>query len=181
MKIVLVGNQNSGKTTIFNSLTGLNQKIGNWSGVTVDYCNGKIKNTNDMLVDLPGIYSLSPYSIDEEITVNYLNNYDYDLIINVIDINVIERSLILTYELLKLNKPIFIIFTHTDKYNKNDLIMNKKVINEELELKVIEIDDIINTNNFNIKSYEHNNYINIFNNIDKVIKKISRNNRIIRK
>lgn len=172
MKIVLVGNQNSGKTTIFNSLTGLNQKIGNWSGVTVDYCNGKIKNTNDMLVDLPGIYSLSPYSIDEEITVNYLNNYDYDLIINVIDINVIERSLILTYELLKLNKPILIIFTHTDKYNQNELIMNKKVINEELKLKVIEIDDIININNFNIKSYEHNNYINIFNNIDKIIKKM---------
>ena len=80
MNIVLVGNQNSGKTTIFNYLTNSNAKIGNWPGVTIDSKQGIIINTNHTLIDLPGIYSLSSYSMEEELTINYLVSNNYDLI-----------------------------------------------------------------------------------------------------
>ena len=115
MKIILVGNQNSGKTTIYNYLTKQQAKTGNWPGVTIDYKSNKIRNTNHLLIDLPGIYSLSPYSKEEEITTNYILNNNYNLIINVIDINLIKRSLYLTLELLELNKNIIILLTHTNK------------------------------------------------------------------
>ena len=112
MKIVLAGNQNSGKTTIFNYLTNELEKIGNWPGVTIKRKEGIIKNTNHTLIDLPGIYSLSPYSKEEELSTNFLIKKEYDLIINIIDINLLERSLFLTTELLELDKNIIILLTH---------------------------------------------------------------------
>lgn len=85
VKIALIGNQNSGKTTLFNLLTGLNQKIGNWPGVTIEKKTGIIKNTNYEIVDLPGIYSLSPYSIEEELTRKFIFSEKPDMIINIVD------------------------------------------------------------------------------------------------
>ena len=96
MKIGLVGNQNSGKTTLFNLLTGMNAKIGNWPGVTIEKKIGKIKNTDVEIIDLPGIYSLSPYSTEEEISRRFIFEEKPDVIINIIDSTSLERSLYLT-------------------------------------------------------------------------------------
>lgn len=119
--IVLVGNPNAGKTTLFNKLTNSNEYVGNYSGATVDLKIGKYKGQD--IVDLPGIYSLIPYTKEEEIAVNYLNNNKIDLIINVIDINQINRSLYLTSRIMELNIPIMIIFTK--KNNKTKIDINK--------------------------------------------------------
>src|SRR5574344_998371 len=100
MKAALVGNQNSGKTTLFNLLTGSNQKIGNWAGVTIERKEGTIKSTKDVLVDLPGIYSLSPYTNEEEVSRRFIMDEKPDLIINIIDSTSLERSLYLTSQLL---------------------------------------------------------------------------------
>ncbi|MDD7375246.1 MAG: FeoB small GTPase domain-containing protein, partial [Bacilli bacterium] len=99
MKCALVGNQNSGKTTLFNLLTGSNQKIGNWAGVTIERKEGIIKGTDITLVDLPGIYSLSPYTSEEEVSRKFVKDETPDLIINIIDATSIERSLYLTTQL----------------------------------------------------------------------------------
>ena len=85
MKIALVGNQNSGKTTLFNYLTGMNAKIGNWPGVTIEKKVGIIKGTKHELIDLPGIYSLSPYSIEEEVARKFIFDENPDVIINIVD------------------------------------------------------------------------------------------------
>ena len=175
MKIVLVGNQNSGKTTLFNYLTNSNAKIGNWPGVTIESMSRIIKNTNHTLIDLPGIYSLSPYSIEEEVTTNYLINNDYDLIINIIDINLIERSLLLTLELLDLNKKLIIVLTHTNNLDKKNILMNIKILKQKLGIHVIDIEDIkkdINIIFINIL----NKQINIFSkDIEILISKLSNN------
>ena len=161
MKIVLIGNQNSGKSTLFNYLTNSNQKIGNWSGVTIDTFEKNIKNTNHILVDLPGIYSLSPYSIEEEVTTNYLINNNYDYIINVIDINLLERSLYLTTNLLELNKNMLIVLTMTDKIDKNIINNIINILSSRLNMNVIDINDIkkdINILFNNLKDNKINNY-----------------------
>ena len=161
MKIVLIGNQNSGKSTLFNYLTNSNQKIGNWSGVTIDTFEKNIKNTNHILVDLPGIYSLSPYSIEEEVTTNYLINNNYDYIINVIDINLLERSLYLTTNLLELNKNMLIVLTMTDKITKNIINNIINILSSRLNMNVIDINDIkkdINILFNNLKDNKINNY-----------------------
>ena len=93
MKIALIGNQNSGKTTLFNCLTGMNAKIGNWPGVTIEKKTGKIKGTKFEITDLPGIYSLSPYSVEEEVSRNFVFEEKPDVIINIIDATAVERSL----------------------------------------------------------------------------------------
>ena len=91
--VVLVGNPNCGKTTLFNLLTHKNQKVGNWPGVTIERKSGTIQNTNIELVDLPGIYSLNSYSIEEQITQSYLLHEKPDVIVNVMDATTLERSL----------------------------------------------------------------------------------------
>lgn len=182
MNIILVGNQNSGKTTIYNYLTKNNEKTGNWPGVTIDYKSSKIRNTNHYLIDLPGIYSLSPYSKEEEITVNYILNNNYDLIINVIDINLIKRSLYLTLQLLELNKNIIILLTHTSNYK--EIEKYKQILTNYLHIKIIDILDlkkdlnIINIKNKLINNkpiYQKYQYINT---ITKNIKTKPINNKL---
>ena len=193
MKILLIGNQNSGKTTVYNYLTKKHEKIGNWPGVTIYYKINKIKNTNHLLIDLPGIYSLSPYSKEEEITKKYLLSNNYDLIINVIDINLLERSLFLTLQLLELNKNILILLTHTNKYTKKEINNYIQILEKNLKIKVINIKDIkifiniLNTQNIinnNIKvNYNLNESLIIekyqyIENITKNIKLHKNNNKL---
>lgn len=142
MKIVLIGNQNSGKTTVFNMLTNGCETVGNWAGVTINSKEGIIKDTNDIIVDLPGIYSLYSYSSDEVVTTNYLLNEQYDVIMNIVDVNLISRSLYLSTQLIDLNKKMLLVLTHTSKINKNKLYMNIKILEKELNIKVIDIEDI---------------------------------------
>lgn len=115
-KAALIGNPNSGKTTLFNNLTGDYQYVGNWPGVTVERKEGRIKNINEMidLVDLPGVYSLSPYSPEEVITRNYILNESPDIIINIIDATNLERNLYLTTQLLELDCKIILALNMTD-------------------------------------------------------------------
>ena len=109
IKIALAGNPNSGKTTLFNALTGANQYVGNWPGVTVEKKEGKLKNNKDVsLVDLPGIYSLSPYTQEEVVARNFLVDERPDAILNIVDGTNIERNLYLTTQLLELGIPVVI-------------------------------------------------------------------------
>lgn len=167
MKILLVGNQNSGKTTLFNYLTNSKEKIGNWPGVTIKKKEGKINNTNHTLVDLPGIYSLSSYSIEEKISINYLLNEQYDLIINIMDFNYIKRSLYLTTELLELDKKIIILLTHTKNYNKKELLKNIKNLENELCTKIITIEELKKNYNLLFKNIIKQKKIMINNTLDK--------------
>jgi len=120
IKIALAGNPNSGKTTLFNALTGSNQFVGNWPGVTVEKKEGKLKtNKNVIIIDLPGIYSLSPYTLEEVIARNYLIQERPDVILNIIDGTNIERNLYLTTQLLELGIPVVIAVNMIDIVNKN--------------------------------------------------------------
>lgn len=139
MRVALVGNQNSGKTTLFNNLTGLNQKIGNFPGVTVEKKTGIIKETKVELIDLPGIYSLFPYSSEEKITRDYLLNEDIDLIINVIDASYIERSLYLTTQLMDLDVPILIVVNMVDLLDKKGILVDTKLMEDMLNVRVIKV------------------------------------------
>ena len=123
--ITLIGNPNAGKTTIFNNLTNSSELTGNFSGVTVEKKIGKYKKYS--IVDLPGIYSLIPYTKEEEVTVEYIRNNKISLIINVIDINKLNRSLYLTSRLMDLNIPILIMVTKV-KGNKVDIELLKRII-----------------------------------------------------
>ena len=133
MKCALVGNQNSGKTTLFNLLTGSNQKIGNWAGVTIERKEGIIKGTDITLVDLPGIYSLSPYTSEEEVSRKFVKDEKPDLIINIIDATSIERSLYLTTQLLELDSKVIIALNMEDILEKKgvkiDIVKLSKLLN----------------------------------------------------
>ena len=139
MKIALVGNQNSGKTTLFNTLTGMNAKIGNWPGVTIEKKVGIIKNTDYELVDLPGIYSLSPYSIEEDVSKKFILEEKPDVIINIIDSTSLERSLYLTTQLLELDCKIIIALNMVDILEKKGFIINEKELERSLQTKVLKI------------------------------------------
>ena len=109
IKIALAGNPNCGKTTLFNALTGSNQYVGNWPGVTVEKKDGRLKGRKDAIVqDLPGIYSLSPYSLEEVVARNYLVNEKPDAILNIVDGSNLERNLYLTTQLVELGLPMVV-------------------------------------------------------------------------
>ncbi len=139
MKVALVGNQNSGKTTLFNVLTGMNAKIGNWPGVTIEKKIGAIKNTNHEITDLPGIYSLSPYSIEEEVSRKFIFDEKPDVIINIVDSTSLERSLYLTTQLLELDCKVIVALNMSDMLEKKGLSINEKKLEKILGTKVIKI------------------------------------------
>ncbi|MDR3147237.1 MAG: ferrous iron transport protein B [Treponema sp.] len=119
VRIALAGNPNSGKTTLFNALTGSNQFVGNWPGVTVEKKEGRLKNRRDIIVtDLPGIYSLSPYSLEEIIARNYLTEQKPDLILNIVDGTNLERNLFLTTQLLEMGIPVLVTLNMIDAVQK---------------------------------------------------------------
>ena len=137
MKVALIGNQNSGKTTLFNLLTGSNQKVGNWPGVTIERKVGKIKSTDVEIVDLPGIYSLSPYTAEEEISRNFIINEDIDLIINIVDATSLERSLYLTTQLLELDCEVIVALNMADLLTKKGIKLDIASLQKELGVKVV--------------------------------------------
>lgn len=137
MKIGLVGNQNSGKTTLFNLLTGTNQKIGNWPGVTIERKVGKIKGLGDDLVDLPGIYSLSPYTVEEEISRSFVLDDKPDLIINIVDATSIERSLYLTTQLMELDTKVIIALNMADRLEVKGIHIDAEKLSKEIGTDVV--------------------------------------------
>lgn len=143
MRIALIGNQNSGKSTLFNTLTGSNQKVGNWPGVTIEKKTGIIRNTKFELIDLPGIYSINPYTEDEKVTSNFIFNNEADVFINIIDCNSINRGLYLTTQLMDLNKRIIIVLNMHDIATKKGIFIDENKLSKILDnIKVIKISAI---------------------------------------
>ncbi len=140
IKIALAGNPNSGKTTLFNALTGSNQFVGNWPGVTVEKKEGKLKKHDDVVItDLPGIYSLSPYTLEEVVARNYLIQDHPDAILNIIDGTNLERNLYLTTQLTELGIPVVIAVNMMDVVRKNGDKINVGELSRQLGCKVVEI------------------------------------------
>jgi ferrous iron transport protein B len=145
MKCALVGNQNSGKTTLFNLLTGMNQTVGNWPGVTIERKEGLIRGTDITVVDLPGIYSLSPYTSEEEVSRKFVLNEKPDLIINIIDATSIERSLYLTSQLLELDTKVIIALNMSDIMAEKGVTIDSDKLAQQLHTTVINISALKNT------------------------------------
>ena len=140
LKIALAGNPNSGKTTLFNALTGSNQFVGNWPGVTVEKKEGKLKKHEGVIVtDLPGIYSLSPYTLEEVVARNYLLDEKPDVILNIVDATNIERNLYLTTQLSELGIPMVIALNMMDVVRKTGDKINKEELSKQLSCPVVEI------------------------------------------
>ncbi len=140
IKIALAGNPNCGKTTLFNALTGSNQFVGNWPGVTVEKKEGKLKKHDGVIItDLPGIYSLSPYTLEEVVARNYLLNEKPDVILNIIDGSNLERNLYLTTQLLEIGIPVVAAINMMDVVEKNGDKVNVAKLSKELGCKVVEI------------------------------------------
>ena len=140
IKIALAGNPNCGKTTLFNALTGSNQFVGNWPGVTVEKKEGRLKKHDDVVImDLPGIYSLSPYTLEEVVARNYLITERPDAILNIIDGTNLERNLYLTTQLTELGIPVVIAINMMDIVRKNGDEINVKELSRELGCEIIEI------------------------------------------
>ena len=138
IKIALLGNPNCGKTTMFNAVTGSTQYVGNWPGVTVEKKEGPIRGHKDaLLVDLPGIYSLSPYTLEERITRNYLTTDKPDAVINIVDSTNIERGLYLTTELLEMDVPIIIALNMTDAAEKAGINIDAGKLSKSLGCRVV--------------------------------------------
>ena len=140
IKIALAGNPNCGKTTLFNNLTGSNQYVGNWPGVTVEKKEGKLKGDKDVIIqDLPGIYSLSPYTLEEVVSRNYLVKEKPDAILNIIDGTNIERNLYLTTQLIELGIPVVMAVNMIDLVRKNGDTIDLKKLSAELGCQAVEI------------------------------------------
>lgn len=140
VRIALAGNPNCGKTTLFNALTGANQFVGNWPGVTVEKKEGKYKGDKEVTItDLPGIYSLSPYTLEEVVARNYLIDEHPDAILNIVDGTNLERNLYLTTQLVELGIPVVVAINMIDVVAKNGDQINSKRLAEELGVEVVEI------------------------------------------
>ena len=140
LRIALAGNPNAGKTTLFNALTGANQFVGNWPGVTVEKKEGKLKKNSDVIItDLPGIYSLSPYTLEEVVARNYLIETRPDAILNIIDGTNLERNLYLTTQLVELGIPVVIAINMMDVVKKNGDKINIAELSKQLGCKIVEI------------------------------------------
>ncbi len=144
MRIAMTGNPNSGKTTMFNAITGRNEKVGNWAGVTVDIKKGSVKHSlNDsdekiVAVDLPGAYSISPFTAEESVTRDYIKNERPDVIINIVDATNLSRSLFFTTQLLELGIPLVIALNKTDLNVKKKTVINTDALSKILNCPVIE-------------------------------------------
>lgn len=146
IKIALAGNPNSGKTTMFNSLTGSTQHVGNWPGVTVEKKEGKLKSDKSVIIqDLPGIYSLSPYTLEEVVARNYLLKEQPDAIINIVDASNLERNLYLTTQLTEIGVPVVIALNMMDIVNKRGDIIDTKKLGDSLGCQVVETSALKNT------------------------------------
>ena len=140
LRIALAGNPNSGKTTLFNALTGSNQFVGNWPGVTVEKKEGKLKKHDGVTItDLPGIYSLSPYTLEEVVARNYLIGERPDAILNIVDGTNLERNLYLTTQLTELGIPVVVAINMMDVVRKNGDKINIEELSRELGVKIVEI------------------------------------------
>ena len=140
VKIALAGNPNCGKTTLFNILTGSNQYVGNWPGVTVEKKEGQLKGYEDVIIqDLPGIYSLSPYSPEEVVTRQYLVNEHPDAILNIVDGTNIERNLYLTTQLMELGHPVVVAVNMIDLVRKNGDTIDLEKLSRALDCPCVEI------------------------------------------
>ncbi len=147
LKIALAGNPNAGKTTLFNSLTGSNQFVGNWPGVTVEKKEGRLKGYKDVIItDLPGIYSLSPYTLEEVVARNYLINERPNAVLNIIDGTNLERNLYLTTQLAELGIPVVCAINMMDVVKKNGDKINTEQLSKELGCKIVEISALKGTN-----------------------------------
>ena len=142
IKIALAGNPNCGKTTMFNALTGANQYVGNWPGVTVEKKEGKLKgkrkNDDIIVTDLPGIYSLSPYTLEEVVSRDYILNDDPDVIIDLVDATNIERNLYLTTQLIETGVPVVIALNMTDLLEKRGIKIDTKRLSMLLDCPIVE-------------------------------------------
>ncbi len=149
IRIALAGNPNSGKTTLFNALTGSNQFVGNWPGVTVEKKEGKLKKNSDVIItDLPGIYSLSPYTLEEVVARNYLISERPDAILNIVDGTNLERNLYLTTQLTELGIPVVIAINMMDVVKKNGDSINTEELSRQLGCKIVEISALKETGIF---------------------------------
>ena len=137
-KIALAGNPNTGKTTLFNALTGSNQFVGNWPGVTVEKKEGKLSGHPDVIIqDLPGIYSLSPYTLEEVVARNYLVKERPDAILNIVDGTNLERNLYLSTQLTELGIPVVMAVNMIDMVRKNNDIVNLDKLSKEMGCPVV--------------------------------------------
>ena len=141
IRVALIGNPNSGKTTLFNALTGSHQFVGNWPGVTIEKKTGNYKNQDFQceIIDLPGIYSLSTISLEEEVTTNFIKNQEMDCIINIVDASNLERNLFLTLQLLDTNIPMVVALNCMDIVEKQLANINTVKLEQALGVKVIPI------------------------------------------
>ena len=147
IRIALAGNPNSGKTTLFNALTGSNQFVGNWPGVTVEKKEGKLKGHDDVIVtDLPGIYSLSPYTLEEVVAREYLITERPDAILNIVDGTNLERNLYLTTQLTELGIPVVVAINMMDLVEKNGMKIDLDVLSKEMGVKFVSIAALKGTN-----------------------------------
>ncbi len=147
IRIALAGNPNSGKTTLFNALTGSNQFVGNWPGVTVEKKEGKLKGYDDVIItDLPGIYSLSPYTLEEVVAREYLITERPDAILNIVDGTNLERNLYLTTQLTELGIPVVVAINMMDLVEKNDIQIDLDMLSKEMGVKFISISALKGTN-----------------------------------